>query len=647
MRISSLVFRILLLVSCVKLTAQIHNPVTWNTSVLQTENKTVTLVAKASIEKGWHLYAQNIEKGGPIPTTFYYPDHIALIDDTIEDKGIVVFDDVFEMNLKYFENQATFKQKITLDTGLKEIKASVEFMACNDGMCLPPKEVSLLFDLTNISINDNIKESEAIVSKNEINVDAEKEKQSYLILFILSFIAGLTALFTPCVFPMIPMTVSFFTKQSKSKAVGVRNAMIYGISIIVIYVLLGTAVVGVFGASALNELSTSVPFNIIFFVILMLFAFAFLGAYELVLPSSWGTKLDEKADQGGLIGIFFMALALAVVSFSCTGPIVGTALVEAASHGGIGPIVAMFGFSSAIALPFTLFAIFPGWMNSLPKSGGWLNTVKVVLGFLELALAFKFLSNADLVLQAHWLEREVFIAIWLVVFALLGFYLLGKIRLPHDYQPIETLSVSRLVLAMISFVFVLYLLPGLFGAPVKLVGAFVPPQEYSESPYGLGSKSESNINHDDVPEGAHLLAPYDVLVFKDYDLGLKYAEKVNKPVLLDFSGYACVNCRKMEQNVWSSPEVLSILQNDVVVISLYVDDRQAFDEQELSPKTGKPYRYKGQKWAHFQEVRYKTNAQPYYVVLDKKGVDISSPIGYTPNVKKYKEWLLKSIQSAQ
>jgi len=444
---------------------------------------------------------------------------------------------------------------------------------------------------------------------------------------------------------MIPMTVSFFTKQSKNRAVGIRNAIVYGVFIILIYVLLGTVVVAAFGPGALNELSTSVIFNIVFFVILVFFAFSFLGAYELVLPSSWGTKLDEKADKGGFVGIFFMAMALAVVSFSCTGPIVGTALVESASQGGIAPIISMLGFSSAIALPFTLFAIFPGWMNSLPKSGGWLNTVKVVLGFLELALAFKFLSNADLVLQAHWLEREIFIAIWVVVFLMLGLYLLGKIRLPHDYQPLEQLSVGRLVLAMISFAFVVYMIPGLFGAPVKAIGAFVPPIEYSESPDGLRGAVNQNLIHEDLPSGAHIVPPYHILTFNDYDLGIAYAKKVNKPVLLDFTGYACVNCRKMEQNVWSNAEVLDVLQNKVVLISLHVDDRQRFDVEEISSLTGKPYRYKGQKWAHFQEQRYKTNAQPYYVILDADGNDVSNPVGYTPDVNKYLTWLEKGIAS--
>lgn len=609
--------------------AQLFDPVSWTTSVEQTEEGEVFLVSTATIDEGWHVYSQFVDEGGPIPTTFKYPNAVKLIGKTTEGEGIEVDDPNFMMRVKYFGNTAVFKQQIQLQTKTNELKATVEFMVCNDEMCLPPNEADLVFDVKDIT--------------------EEKESKSYWGIFIISFLAGLTALITPCVFPMIPMTVSFFTKQSGSRAKGISNAVFYGVSIVVIYVLLGTIIVTVFGANALNELSTSVTFNIIFFVILVVFAFAFLGAYELVLPSSWGTKLDEKADKGGLIGIFFMAMALAVVSFSCTGPIVGTALVESASQGGIGPIISMLGFSAAIAIPFTLFAVFPGLLNSLPKSGGWLNAVKVTLGFLELALAFKFLSNADLVSQAHLLERELFIAIWVGVFLLLTLYLLGAFRLPHDYQPVEKLTVTRTMFATVALVFTLYLIPGIFGAPVKLVGAFVPPLDYSESITGFtkGTNATSSLHDNDVPDGAHILQPYNILSFNDYDKGLAYAQKVNKPVLLDFTGRACVNCRKMEQNVWIEPEILNILQNKVVLISLYVDERTSFDKTEVSPLTGKPYRYKGQKWAHFQEIRYKTNAQPYYAVLTSEGEDVSSPVGYTPNAKAYLTWLQQGIENAQ
>ncbi|MDO3694404.1 cytochrome c biogenesis protein CcdA [Wenyingzhuangia sp. chi5] len=628
-------FKTVILFAFFSVSAQVYNPVSWSTSVEKNESGDVTLITTATIEKGWHLYSQNIEDGGPIPTTFYYPKEIKTIGETTEGKGIEIQDPIFEMPIKYFGETAVFKQKITVED-VTSVAVTVEYMVCNDEMCLPPKEVELTYDLT-----------KAIVTKTVITKASTTDDKSYWTLFILSFLAGLTALLTPCVFPMIPMTVSFFTKQSKNRAAGIRNAMIYGISIVVIYVLLGTFVVGVFGADSLNRLSTSVVFNVVFFGILVFFALSFLGAYELVLPSSWGTKLDEKADRGGLIGIFFMAMALAVVSFSCTGPIVGTALVESVSQGGVAPIISMLGFSLAIAIPFALFAVFPGWLNSLPKSGGWLNTVKVVLGFIELALAFKFLSNADLVLQAHWLEREVFIAIWIVIFLFLGIYLLGKLRLSHDYQAVETISVTRLMLAILSFTFVVYMIPGMFGAPVKLIGAFVPPLEYSESPNGvMSNQSNSNISHQDLPEGAHILAPYNILTFNDYEQGLAYAKKVNKPVLLDFTGRACVNCRKMEQNVWTVPAVLDVLQNKVVLISLYVDDRQKLPTEEISPVTGKPYRYIGQKWSEFQTKRYKTNSQPYYVVVDANGEDLNHPVGYTPNAEEYLSWLQQGIKKA-
>lgn len=640
MKTSLHLLKIAILFAFCSVSAQVYNPVSWSTAVEKTEKGNFVLVSTATIEKGWHLYSQKIGDGGPIPTTFYYPETIETIGETIEGEGIEIQDPIFEMPIKYFGEEANFRQTIKNNIDAKSLKASVEYMVCSDEMCLPPKEVELIFDITKAK-------TVASTVADDISEEKNETEKSYWTLFLLSFLAGLTALLTPCVFPMIPMTVSFFTKQSKNRATGIRNAMIYGISIVVIYVLLGTFVVGVFGADSLNRLSTSVVFNIVFFGILVFFALSFLGAYELVLPSSWGTKLDEKADRGGLIGIFFMALALAVVSFSCTGPIVGTALVQSASQGGIAPIISMLGFSLAIAIPFTLFAVFPGWLNSLPKSGGWLNTVKVVLGFLELALAFKFLSNADLVLQAHWLEREVFIAIWIVIFLFLGVYLLGKIRLPHDYQAVERISVTRLMLAILSFTFVVYMIPGMFGAPVKLIGAFVPPLEYSESPNGvMSNQSSSNISHQDIPEGAHILAPYNILTFNDYEKGLVYAKKVNKPVLLDFTGRACVNCRKMEQNVWTVPAVLDVLQNKVVLISLYVDDRQKLETEEISPVTGKPYRYIGQKWSEFQTQRYKTNAQPYYVVVDAKGEDLNTPVGYTPDAEEYLSWLQQGIKEA-
>lgn len=464
-------------------------------------------------------------------------------------------------------------------------------------------------------------------------------------IFIIAFFSGFAALLTPCVFPMIPMTVSFFTKQSKTKGAAVRNAIFYGVSIIVIYVLLGILVTWIFGADALNALSTNVWFNLIFFILLVVFAVSFLGAFEIMLPNSWANKVDSQADRGGIIGILFMALALAIVSFSCTGPIVGTLLVQAASKGGIAPIIGMLGFSLALALPFMLFAMFPGWLHSLPKSGGWLNTVKVVLGFLELALAFKFLSNADLVLQLHLLEREVFLSIWIAIFGTLALYLFGKITLPHD-SPMSHISVGRLSLGLLVFSFTVYMIPGLWGAPLKLINAFPPPMEYSESPLGFGKNSSIESPNATLPDGAKS-GPHQIVVFDDYEKGLAYAKTVNKPIMLDFTGFACVNCRKMENNVWSDERILSILKNQVVVISLYVDDKRDLpkNEQFVSKTTGSAIETIGDKWTDFMISKYKTNTQPLYVLTDLNGNSLNSTqptISYV-GVDEYQVWLKEGI----
>jgi thiol:disulfide interchange protein DsbD len=373
------------------------------------------------------------------------------------------------------------------------------------------------------------------------------------------------------------------------------------------------------------------------------FAASFLGAFEIVLPNSWANKVDQQADRGGFVGILFMALALAIVSFSCTGPIVGTLLVEAASKGGLAPIIGMLGFSSALALPFMLFAMFPGWMNSLPKSGGWLNTVKVSLGFLELALAFKFLSNADLVVQAHLLEREVFLGIWIAIFGTWAVYLFGKLTLPHD-SPLTHLSIGRLFMAIFVTIFTIYLIPGLWGAPLKIISGFPPPMTYSESPNGFGASVGNTSVSGDLPEHAHS-GPHGIIAFHDYEDGLAYAKKVGKPILLDFTGHACVNCRKMEDFVWSKPDILSILKDKVVLVSLYVDDKRELpkEEQYVSKETGKEIVTIGNKWSDYQITRYKNNAQPYYIILDSDGNDITQQIGYTPDAAVYKKWLEEGI----
>tara|TARA_R110001606_G_scaffold399236_1_gene582617 strand:- start:8476 stop:10437 length:1962 start_codon:yes stop_codon:yes gene_type:complete len=631
--------------------SQVHDPIKWTTSVEKISETDYKLIAKAKIESGWHLYSQNVPNGGPLPTTFTFDDEDGVFKikgNTIEGRGLIVEDPVFKMAIKYFENEAVFEQSIQVLGNKLSLNAIVEFMVCDDSKCLPLTEVDLEFTIK--SGKPVVKKVDKITTVSNENQNSS-EKKGVLGIFLIAFFSGFAALLTPCVFPMIPMTVSFFTKQSKTKAAGIRNAIIYGISIIVIYVLLGIFVSLVFGADALNALSTNVWFNLVFFLLLLIFAASFLGAFEIMLPNSWANKVDAQADRGGLVGIFFMALALAIVSFSCTGPIVGTLLVEAASGGSqLGPIIGMLGFSLAIALPFALFAAFPGWLNSLPKSGGWLNTVKVVLGFLELALAFKFLSNADLVLQLHILEREVFIAIWIAIFGALAFYLFGKIQLPHD-SPMKHISVGRLGLGLVVMSFTIYMIPGLWGAPLNLISAFPPPQHYSESPYGVGFTklgSGGATAHADIPEGAHLMAPHDILAFNDYDKGLAYAKKVGKPVMLDFTGHACVNCRKMEQNVWVKPKVLQMLKNDVILISLYVDDKRPLPANEVVDsklKPGKKLKYIGQKWSELQTMKYKANTQPMYVLMDHNENNLIAPVAYTPDVDTYYNWLVKGVKS--
>lgn len=656
--------------------AQIYDPVKWETKVEKIAENEFYLISTAIIEKGWKLYSQNVPPQGPIPTTFEYVSakEFQIVGKTEETGTITKHDAVFGMEIGFFYDKAVFKQRIKTNAPLKVVKGSVEFMVCDDANCLPPDEIELNFvfptesgsnsaastisviptsvesSTTGIDVSVATQSEEKTPEKtsevsNQLNSSQSTQNRGLWSIFIISFLSGFAALLTPCVFPMIPMTVSYFTKQSKSKAKGISNAIFYGLSIIIIYVVLGSLVTGIFGADALNALASSVVFNLLFFIILVFFAASFLGAFELTLPSSWSTKVDAQADRSGLVGIFFMALALAIVSFSCTGPIVGTLLVEAASKGGIAPIVGMLGFSLAIALPFAIFAAFPGWLNSLPKSGGWLNTVKVVLGFLELALAFKFLSNADLAVQAHWLEREVFLAIWIAIFGVLAFYLFGKIRLPHD-SPVDKISVGRLSLGLLSLIFTIYMIPGLWGAPLNLISAFPPPQHYSESPYGVGytkTGSISAVNQEDrLPEGGHLLEPHNILAFDDYAKGLAYAKQVNKPVLLDFTGWTCVNCRKMEQNVWAKPHVLEILKNDVVLISLYVDDKRPLPDNEVIEsqlKPGKKLKYIGQKWSEFQTVRYKANSQPFYVLMNHEEANLIPPIGYTPDVEEFHNWL--------
>ncbi|HEA28571.1 MAG TPA: thioredoxin family protein [Leeuwenhoekiella sp.] len=640
---------------------QIYDPVSWATSVEKTNDSTYTLIATATIEEGWHLYSQEVPDGGPIATEFNFQKNAAydIVGETTEGEGMTIQDPVFDMEITYFEDEVDFRQEISYAGAPIKVMADVTFMVCDDARCLPPGTEELMFAFpgyiekgTSIDIAASQKDSTPsktapAAKKQELEVDNatdSQQDQGLLRIFIIAFLSGFAALLTPCVFPMIPMTVSFFTKQSKTRAKGISNAIVYGLSIIVIYVLLGSLVTLVFGADSLNALSTNVWFNLIFFVILVLFAVSFMGAFEIVLPSSWSTKIDSHADRSGFVGIFFMALALAIVSFSCTGPIVGTLLVEAASNGGIAPVIGMLGFSMAIAIPFALFAAFPGWMNTLPKSGGWLNTVKVVLGFLELAFAFKFLSNADLVMQYHLLERETFLAIWIAIFGVLAFYLFGKITLPHD-SPLPHISVGRLSLGMIVLTFTIYMIPGLWGAPLQWISGFPPPLQYSESPYGVGDSRGGATNNTALPEHAEL-GPHDIPVFKDYNKGMAYAKKVNKPVMLDFTGYACVNCRKMEERVWPDPQVLEILKDKIVLVSLYVDDKRDLPQEEMyTAASGKKITTVGGKWSDFQIEKYKANAQPYYVLIDHDGNNLNAPAAYNPDAEEYLAWLREGIEN--
>ena len=612
----------------------------------------VTIKAYIEIDDDWHINAANLPpESFSIPTDLFIDTSSNyILDDKISEPEFHhVYDEIAKEDLYLHSGQLTISRKLYVSTQSDfTFKGFFTFQTCDDNHCLPPydgpfelavkgcnfeefeiPEISEENDIVIVDKRTELTKSEDVDGfENEIldtSNEEKSEKKSLLVIFFLSFLSGFAALLTPCVFPMIPMTVSFFTKQSQNKTAGIRNAILYGISIIIIYVLLGTIITAIFGASFLNSLSTNVYFNLFFFLLLVVFAISFLGAFDINLPNTWVTKADSASNRGGFLGIFFMAFTLALVSFSCTGPIVGTLLVESATIGGIGPFIGMFGFSLALALPFALFAAFPGWLNSLPKSGGWLNTVKVFLGFLELALAFKFLSNADLVVQGHFLERELFIAIWVGIFLILALYLFGFIRLPND-SPIESLSVGRTILATSVLIFVFYIFPGLWGAPLNLISGFPPPMNYSESPNGLGLAKTVTGSHS--TENTHN-GPQGLPVFHDLNEGLAYAQKNNKPTFLDFTGHACVNCRKMEEKVWGEKGVLNILRDSVVIVSLYVDDKRPLPENEHTEVEIAPGKIInvttiGDKWSAYQAKKYKALSQPYYRMLDKNGKDLSN-----------------------
>lgn len=631
---------------------EIFEPVEWSTSISK-KGDIYEVSIKAIIDEGWHLYSQNeVEAGGPIPTEFSFPNadgNFEVLGSTKEPEGKELFDPVFEMDIKYFEDEVTFTQDIKFINSPITVEAEVFFMVCDDERCLAPQSVPFVITLDGSKANtpignvspEDIAKSEAldIDVKGFENYEAEDtEESSNLTIFFLGFIGGLIALLTPCVFPMIPLTVSFFTKGAKNRKQGLTNAILYGLFIFVIYLLLSIPfhLLDSLDPEILNNISTNVTLNVIFFIIFIVFALSFFGYFELTLPQSWSAKMDDKANSvGGIIGIFFMALTLAIVSFSCTGPILGSLLGGSlTSDGGAMQLTfGMGGFGLALALPFALFALFPNWLNSLPKSGGWLNTVKVVLGFIEVALAFKFLSNADLV--QHWgiLKREIFIGIWIIVAIGLALYLFGIIRFPHD-GPKKRPHKTRIGLGILTLLFAMYLLPGLTNtayANLKLLSGFPPPLFYSI--------------YDKETEG-----PLGLEAFKDFEEGLAQARIINKPILLDFTGWACVNCRKMEEQVWSIPQVYDHIKNDYILISLYVDDDKELEASEqfkyIKPNGSlKTIKTIGNKWATFQTLNFKNNSQPYYVLLDGDLNLLNKPVGYTPNGTEFEAWLAEGLKT--
>lgn len=653
--------------------AQIKEPVKFNTELKVLSPSEAEVVFTGTIDKGWHVYSTDLGDGGPISATFNV-EKISGAETAGKlkavGKEISNFDKLFEMQVRYFENTVRFVQKLKLLGGAYAIEGYLEYGACDDESCLPPTEVPFTFsgktELKGAGASDAPKATETpkvadtpkttepqvagqdsaalmelvpaapvagpkIASEelwkpviNELQALGEEHSQedkSWLYIFITGFLGGLLALFTPCVWPIIPMTVSFFLKRSKDKKKGIRDAWTYGASIVVIYVALGMAITLIFGASALNALSTNAIFNIFFFLMLVVFAASFFGAFEITLPSKWSNAVDSKAEAtSGLLSIFLMAFTLSLVSFSCTGPIIGFLLVQVSTTGNVvAPAIGMLGFAIALALPFTLFALFPSWLKSMPKSGGWMNVIKVVLGFLELAFALKFLSVADLAYGWRLLDRETFLVLWIVIFALLGFYLLGKIKFPHDDDN-NKVGVTRFFMALISLAFALYMVPGLWGAPLKAVSAFTPPMW----------TQDFNLDKNDVHAK-----------FDDYDLGMEYARLHGKPVMLDFTGYGCVNCRKMETAVWTDPKVSDMINNDYVLITLYVDNKNALTEPVKITENGKErtLRTVGDKWSYLQRVKFGANAQPFYVLLDNAGKPLNKSYAYDKSIPKYIEFL--------
>ena len=669
-----LLFPFVLLLFAVAVQAQIQDPVKFNSELKILAADEAEVVFTAAIDKGWHVYSTDLGDGGPISATFNVEKISgAEVVGKLKPVGkeISTFDKLFEMKVRYFENTAQFVQKLKLTGGAYQIEGYLEYGACNDENCLPPTQVPFKFSgkaegaakeaaaaaaetkaeeqpakqetvsgtapvaaiggadgPTEIKVADKVDLWKPVISElNSLGETTSQEDMSWIYIFITGFAGGLLALFTPCVWPIIPMTVSFFLKRSKDKKKGIRDAWTYGASIVVIYVTLGLAITLIFGASALNALSTNAVFNILFCLMLVVFAASFFGAFEITLPSKWSTAVDSKAEAtSGLLSIFLMAFTLSLVSFSCTGPIIGFLLVQVSTTGSVvAPAIGMLGFAIALALPFTLFALFPSWLKSMPKSGGWMNIIKVTLGFLELAFALKFLSVADLAYGWRILDRETFLALWIVLFALLGFYLLGKIKFPHDDDD-SKVSVPRFFMALASLAFAVYMVPGLWGAPLKAVSAFAPPMQ----------TQDFNLYNNEVHAK-----------FDDYDLGMEYARQHGKPVMLDFTGYGCVNCRKMELAVWTNQKVSDIINNDYVLITLYVDNKTPLPSpvKIVENCTERTLRTVGDKWSYLQRVKFGANAQPFYVLIDNEGKPLNKSYSYDEDIPKYIEFLQTGLEN--
>lgn len=669
-----LLFPLFLLLFAVAVQAQIQDPVKFKSELKTLAADEAEVVFTAAIDKGWHVYSTDLGDGGPISATFNVEKISgAEVAGKLKPVGkeISTFDKLFEMKVRYFENTAQFVQKLKLTGGAYQLEGYLEYGACSDENCLPPTQVPFQFsgeaegaakeaaaatvetkveeqpakqeaatDMvsvavvggadgpTEINVTDKVNFWKPVINElQSLGETTSQEDMSWIYIFITGFAGGLLALFTPCVWPIIPMTVSFFLKRSKDKKKGIRDAWTYGASIVVIYVTLGLAITLIFGASALNALSTNAVFNILFCLMLVVFAASFFGAFEITLPSKWSTAVDSKAEAtSGLLSIFLMAFTLSLVSFSCTGPIIGFLLVQVSTTGSVvAPAIGMLGFAIALALPFTLFALFPSWLKSMPKSGGWMNIIKVTLGFLELAFALKFLSVADLAYGWRILDRETFLALWIVLFALLGFYLLGKIKFPHDDDD-SKVSVPRFFMALASLAFAVYMIPGLWGAPLKAVSAFAPPMQ----------TQDFNLYNNEVHAK-----------FDDYDLGMEYARQHGKPVMLDFTGYGCVNCRKMELAVWTNPKVSDIINNDYVLITLYVDNKTPLPSPVKIVENGteRTLRTVGDKWSYLQRVKFGANAQPFYVLIDNEGKPLNKSYSYDEDIPKYIEFLQTGLEN--